>query len=164
MRISTVVAAVLALGAAAAAQQVTVTQAWVRGTLAGQTDTGAFMKLQAPQGVRLVGAVTPVAGVTEIHETKQEGHVTRMRAVPALELPPGRTVELAPGGYHVMLMDLRQPLRTGLKVPLSLRFESGDGEPFEVRVDLVVNARAGARAAPPRTGGSQGGHHGHPVH
>jgi copper(I)-binding protein len=79
----------------------------------GQKGTGAFMKLTAKDGAKLVGASSPVAGVTEVHEMKMEGDVMKMRAVPALDLPAGKPVELKPGGYHVMLMDLKAPLAKG---------------------------------------------------
>ncbi len=87
--------------------------AWVRSAVPGQHATGAFMKITAPRPMQLVGVATPVAGVAEVHEMKMEGDVMKMRAVPALDLPAGRAVELKPGGYHLMLMELKQPLEAG---------------------------------------------------
>ena len=66
--------------------------AWARATVQGQQGTGAFMNITAAQGTRLVGVSTPVAGVAEVHEMKMDGDVMKMRAVPALELPAGKTV------------------------------------------------------------------------
>ena len=66
------------------------------------------MQLSAPEDLRLVQVQSPVAGVVEIHEMKMDGGVMRMRPIAALELPANRTVELKPGGYHVMLMDLKR--------------------------------------------------------
>jgi len=85
-----------------------------------------------------VSASTPVAAVVEIHEMKMEGDVMRMRAVPRLELPADRTVELKPGGYHVMLMELKQPLRKGDVVPITLNVQGRDGktEAIEVRAEV----------------------------
>lgn len=135
---------VLAPGVAA----VDVRDAWIRASVPGQSGTGAFMKLSAPAGARLVGAATPVAGVAEVHEMKMEGDTMRMRAVSRLELPARQTVELKPGGYHLMLMDLKQPLRKDNTVPLTLRFEDAKGQ--KSTLELKVPVLAGA-AAP--TGG-----------
>ena len=87
--------------------------AWVRGTVAGQTTSGAFMELKSAGGAVLVGAESPAAGAVEIHEMNMDGNVMRMRAVPRIDLPAGKSVELKPGGYHVMLMQLKQPLKVG---------------------------------------------------
>jgi copper(I)-binding protein len=127
----------LALGAAAHAQT-SVTGAWVRGTVGGQKATGAFMKLQHPTGAALVSAASPVAGVVEIHEMRMEKDVMRMRAIPRLELPANQAVELKPGGYHVMLMDLKQPLKKGDVVPITLSVQGRDGktESIEVRAEV----------------------------
>jgi copper(I)-binding protein len=116
------------------AAQVTVTDPWVRGTVAGQMATGAFMKLQSAKDARLIEASSPVAGVVEIHEMAMENNVMRMRAVNALALPAGRAVELKPGGYHVMLMDLKQQMKEGEVVPVTLVVESaGKRETIEVK-------------------------------
>ena len=86
-----------------AAQTVEVKDAWVRTSVPGQMATGAFMKITSKEGAKLVGASSPVAGVAEVHEMKMEGNVMKMNAVAGgLELPAGKTVELKPGGYHVM--------------------------------------------------------------
>ena len=122
-----------------AAAQVTVTDPWVRGTVAGQLATGAFMKLQSAKDARLVEAASPVAGVVEIHEMAMENNIMRMRAVPALSLPAGRTVELKPGGYHVMLMDLKQQMKEGEVVPVTLTVESG-GKRETIEVKAPVRA------------------------
>ena len=99
---------------------------WVRGTVAGQTATGAFMEITSKSGASLVGAASPVAGVTEVHEMKMDGGVMKMRAVARLDLPAGKPVILGPGGYHVMLMNLKQMIKTGDSVPLTLQFEGKD--------------------------------------
>jgi len=90
-----------------ASAQVDVSQAWVRATVAQQKATGAFLQLKAKSDSRLVEARSPVAGVVEIHEMAMDGSVMKMRAVPGLDLPAGKSVELKPGGYHIMLMDLK---------------------------------------------------------
>ena len=131
---------VLAQGVAA----VDVKDAWTRQTVPGQSGTGAFMKLSAPSGERLVGATTPV----EVHEMKLEGDTMKMRPLPGgLGLPPRQTLELKPSGYHLMLMDLKQPLSKGSMVPLTLRFEDAKGAKSSLELNVPVGAPAGAPAA-----------------
>lgn len=133
--------AVLAAGvfaSAAALAQVTVQDAWVRGTVPGQTATGAFMTLQAADGAKLVGVSTPVAGTAEIHEMKMDGNVMHMRAVPALDLPKGQAVQLKPGSYHLMLMDLKQPLAKDTTVPITLKVELANKRVVEQNVEAKV--------------------------
>ena len=117
---------------------VTIKDAWVRTTVPGQKATGAFMKITAKEGMRLVGASTPVAGVAEVHEMKMDGDVMKMRAVPVLELPAGKTVELKPGGYHVMLMDLKAALPKDSTVPLTLLFKDAKGVESKMELKLPV--------------------------
>jgi copper(I)-binding protein len=114
--------------------------AWVRSSVPGQQGTGAFMKLTAVQAMQLVGVTTPVAGTAEVHEMKMDGEVMRMRAVPQLDLPAGRTVELKPGGYHVMLMDLKQPLTPGSTVPLTLLLRDAKGVESKLELKVPVTA------------------------
>ncbi|MDA7417383.1 copper chaperone PCu(A)C [Xenophilus arseniciresistens] len=143
--------ALLGLGAAAQAQ-VSVTQPWVRATVAQQQATGAFMQLQSPTATRLVGVSTPLTAVAELHEMAMQGDVMRMRHVPVLELPAGKAVELRPGGHHLMLMNLKAQVKEGQTVPLTLTFESPDGKRETVQVQAPVRALT-AQAA--------GGHAGH---
>ncbi len=100
-----------------AAAQIAVADPWVRGTVAGQKATGAFMQLKSSTDTALVGAASPVAKIVEIHEMKMEGGMMKMSAIDKLPLPAGKTVDLKPGGYHVMLMDLTQELKDGQTVP-----------------------------------------------
>jgi copper(I)-binding protein len=132
--------------AMAPGQAVQVKDAWVRPTVAGQKSSGAYMKLTAKTTQRLVGISTPVAGVAEVHDMKMEGDVMKMRALPALDLPAGKTVELKSGGYHVMLMDLKQPLAAGGTVPLTLLFKDARG--VESKVTLNAPVAASAPSAP----------------
>lgn len=137
-----------ALFAAVAHAQVDVKDAWVRTAVPGQSGTGAFMSLTARDGTKLVGASSPVAGVTEVHEMKMEGDVMRMRAVPALDLPAGKTVQLKPGGYHIMLMELKQALPKGSTVPLTLTFRDAKGQENKLEVKLPVAATVPGAAMP----------------
>ena len=133
-------------GATAQAQSVHVSDAWVRSTVAGQKGSGAFMNLTASAGTRLVGVASPLAGVAEVHEMKMDGDVMKMRAVPVLDLPAGQTVQLKPGGYHVMLMDLKQTLPRGSTVPLTLFFKDSKG--VESRMDVKLPVAPVSPAAP----------------
>ena len=133
---ATLVAAFASAPAWAQTAAVKVEGAWARASVQGQKGTGAFMRLTAPDGARLVRAESPAAGVTEVHEMKMDGDIMKMRAVPALDLPAGKTVELKPGGYHVMLLDLKAPLAKGASVPLTLVFQDAKG--VESKLDLTV--------------------------
>jgi periplasmic copper chaperone A len=130
--------------------QTTVKDAWVRGTVAQQTATGLFAKITSASGGRLVSASSTVAAVVEIHEMSMQGDVMRMRAIPGLDLPPGKTVELKPGGYHVMLMGLKQSLKAGETVPVTLVVEGAGGKREAIDVKAAVR--------PLDAGGSMGGH------
>ena len=123
-----------------AVAQVAVTEAWVRGTVAGQMSTGAFMRLTSPADITLVGVASAAAKVVEIHEMKLEGGMMKMSAVTRLPLAAGKVVELKPGGYHVMLMGLAQPLKEGDTVPLSLTFEDKAGAKQMIVVKAPVRA------------------------
>ena len=142
IHITTLLAALLAGNAMAQTPAVKVEGAWARASVPGQMGTGAFMKLTAKDGAKLVGASSPVAGVTEVHEMKMEGDVMKMRAVPAIDLPAGKAVELKPGGYHVMLMDLKAPLATNTTVPLTLTFKDAKGVESRLELKVPVAARA----------------------
>jgi copper(I)-binding protein len=134
------VAAAAASFAAAAAAQVAVSDPWVRGTVPGQTTTGAFMQLKASADATLVGASSPVAQIVEIHQMKTDGGMMKMSAIERLPVPAGKTVELAPGGYHVMLMGIAKPLKDGDTVPLTLTFEDKAGKKTNVEVKAPVKA------------------------
>lgn len=137
--------AAAACAAGLAQAQVSVDEAWVRATVPQQKATGAFMKLSAAKDSRLVSVSSPAAPVAEIHEMALQDNVMRMRQVPGVELPAGKTVELRPGGYHIMLMDLPRQMQAGETVPLTLVFEGKDGkrETREVQAPVrPVNASA----------------------
>ncbi len=125
--------------------QVTVTDAWVRGTVPSQTVTGAFMKLHSAKDAAVVSAESPAAGTVEMHEMRMENDVARMRHIDRLPLSAGETVELRPGGYHLMLIDLKQALKTGDRVPLTLKIEQSDGSVRQLAVEASVRALGSAR-------------------
>ncbi|MEN9618640.1 MAG: hypothetical protein RL406_877 [Pseudomonadota bacterium] len=125
------------------AQNVTITDAWARATVQGQKATGAFMTITAKDNAKLVGVSSPVAGVAEIHEMKMDKDVMRMAALPnGLDLPAGKAVELKPGGYHVMLMDLKAPLVKDTTVPVTLTFQDAKGVKSSVALKVQVGMQA----------------------
>ncbi|MBY0409619.1 MAG: copper chaperone PCu(A)C [Burkholderiaceae bacterium] len=133
--------------------------AWARASVQGQKATGAFMRLTAKEGTRLLRVESPAAGIAEVHEMKMDGDIMRMRAVPTLDLPAGKTVELKPGGYHVMLLDLKAPLAKDTSVPMTLVFQDAKG--VETKLDLNVpvgTAAPGATAGGGAAGGMGQGH------
>ena len=142
----TLVAALLVFASIPAIADVSIADAWVRATVPQQKATGAFMRLTSDTNARLVAANSPVAGVVEIHEMVMDGNVMKMNAIPGLDLPAGKTIELKPGGYHVMLMDLKQQVKDGEEVPVSIVVEAADGarETIELKAPArPLNAAAG---------------------
>ena len=137
IRTPLLVAALILAGAAHA--QVTIQDPWVRGTVAQQKASGLFAVITSTNGGKLVAGSSPVAGVVEIHEMKMEGSTMKMREVAGgLPLPAGQAVSLQPGGYHVMLMDLKQQLKAGDTVPVTLVIEGADGQRQNVEVQAPV--------------------------
>jgi copper(I)-binding protein len=140
---------------------VDVKDAWVRSTVPGQKGTGAFMKITAKDGTKLVGVSSPVAGVGEVHEMKMDGDVMKMRALASLDLPAGKAVELKPGGYHVMLMDLKQPLAKDSKVPLTLLFKDAKGVESKLELSVPVSTVAPGMSGSGAASGVGAGAHKH---
>lgn len=128
------------LGAASTVSaQVKVENAWVRTTVAGQQATGAFMKISSVEAVKLTVISSAVAKTNEIHEMKMEGDIMKMRAVPnGLEIPANTPVELKSGGYHLMMMELKQTIKSGETVPIELQFTNAKGN----KQTVLVNAKA----------------------
>jgi copper(I)-binding protein len=124
-------------------------QPWARATAPQQKVGGAYVTLTSPIDDRLVGVSSPVAGRVEVHEMTMEGSVMRMREVAGgLPLPAGKTVALAPGGYHIMLMDLRKPLIAGQVIALQLRFEHA--APLELEAPIAPVGAQGPGAGQAR--------------
>ena len=148
-------AAMVVITAAPAAAQITVKEPWVRATVAAQKATGAFMQISSVSDAKLVEAKSPAAGIVEIHEMKMDHNVMKMRAVSGVALPAGKMVELKPGGYHVMMMDLKAQVKEGDTVPLTLVFEGKDKKRESVEVKAVVKSLTASAAK------SEMGHEGH---
>ena len=125
------------------AQNVAAKDAWVRTSVPGQKASGAFMTLTAKAATRLVSIATPVAGLAQVHEMKLDGDVMRMRALPeGLDLPAGKPVALAPGGNHVMLMDLKAALPKDSTIPMTLVFKDALGVESKLELKLPVATTA----------------------
>lgn len=141
-------AALSALSAAAA--DPTVTGAYAFATPASGKAGAAYVNITGSDSAdRLIGAASDIAKRVEIHEHQMTAGVMKMRRVEGgIDLPTGGTIEMAPGGYHVMLMGLNQQLEAGQMFPVTLTFESG----AEVVVDVMVKER------------SEAGHSGHSGH
>ena len=138
------------LGALAADAAVDVQNAWARATVKGQMATGAFMTLTAKEGATLVGVASPVAGVAQVHEMKMDAGVMKMAEVKGgLVLPAGKAVELKPGGFHLMLMDLKAPLAKDSNVPVTLIFKDAKGVESKLELTLPVAATAPGGMAKP---------------
>ncbi|MBL0421148.1 copper chaperone PCu(A)C [Ramlibacter sp. AW1] len=146
-RLPALVLSLLAVTANAQTAPVQVDGAWARASVPGQKSSGAFMRLTAREPLSLVGVQSPVAGVAEVHEMRLDGDVMRMRPLPSLPLPAGRIVELKPGGLHLMLMDLKEPLRAGTRVPVTLLVRDAQGVERRVELELPVATRAPGPAA-----------------
>jgi len=124
--------------AAPAAAQVTVKDPWIRATVPAARATGAFMQLQSAQDARLVEVRTPVAGMAEIHQMSMQGDRMMMSAVEGIDLPAGKPVALASGGYHIMLMDLKRQMKEGESVTLTLVVQKKDKKRESIDVQVPV--------------------------
>ncbi len=135
---------VASLGAFA---EVTVTQPWVRGTVAPQKTTGAFMKLMSTRDATLVAASSPAVKLVEIHEMTMVNKVMRMRPVAELTLPAGKEVELKPGGYHFMLMGIERQFKPGDVIAITLTVRERDGKTQTITVQAPVRDLTAPAAA-----------------
>jgi copper(I)-binding protein len=114
---------------------------WARATPPGAAVGGGYLVIRNKGAAadRLVGVSSPASARVEIHEMAMEKDVMRMREVKGVDVPAKKSVELKPGGYHLMLIELKAPLKPGDKVPVTLRFEKAG----EVKAELAVEAMGG---------------------
>ncbi|MGV8894311.1 MAG: copper chaperone PCu(A)C [Burkholderiaceae bacterium] len=141
-------ASLLALSAATALAQVEVEvkDSWVRATVLQQKTTGAFMQLTAKQDARLIEVRSSAASAVEIHQMSMNNNIMKMRAVPGLDLPAGKTIDLKPGGYHIMLINLKQQIKEGNLVPVTLVVEGKDKERQTIELQVPVRPLNSASA------------------
>ncbi|HEU0215839.1 MAG TPA: copper chaperone PCu(A)C [Stellaceae bacterium] len=129
---------VLVTGAALAQNgEVQITDAWARATPGGAQAAAAYVTLESPAGDRLTGVSTPAAHKADIHEMSMDNGVMKMRPVDGVDLPPGQKVTLKPGGYHIMLTGLANPLVEGQSFPLTLDFAKAGERQVAVTVQKV---------------------------
>ncbi len=147
-------AAMIAMPLAAFAQQsaIQVDHVWSRAAPAGHEGVVYLTITDTGPADTLTGVTTPVAAMAELHETVNDNGVMKMRAITSLPVTPGKPVTLAPGGYHIMLMDLKQPLKEGDSFPVTLSFAKAG----QVTATASV-AKAGAGAMPGMDHGSMSG-------
>ena len=112
----------------AGTKPVTVQDAWVRATAPGQKVGAAYMTLAYDENITLVAADADVAETVEIHSMEMKNGVMKMRSLENLPIQAGKPIKLAPNGLHLMLFDLKKPLKAGEKVALTLCFENKNGE------------------------------------
>lgn len=130
-------------------------QPWARATAPQQKVGGAYVMLTSPADDRLLGASSPIAGRAEVHEMQMDGTIMRMRELAdGLALPAGKAVALAPGGYHIMLVDLKQPLVAGQVIPMQLRFQTAP--PLDVQVKVEPAGASGPGVASGTVPGMEG--------
>jgi len=142
------------VASAAASGPIGVTHAWARATPPNAQSAAAYLTLtDAGSGDAVTGASTPVAGMAGLHETIDDGGVMKMRPIPQLTLEPGKSVTFAPGGMHIMLTDLRQPLKAGDHFPLTLTFAHAP----PLTVDVAIEAIGAGGAAMSHDGMNMGG-------
>jgi hypothetical protein len=141
MNIRNVTAFVIAIGITLPAYaDVTITDAWVKATAPGQTTAAAYLKIKSDAPAKLIGISSPVAKAVQIHEIKVQDNVMHMRPIDSLDLPAGKTVELKPGAYHIMLENIAEPLKQGATVPLILTIEGTDMQRQSIEVKAEVRS------------------------
>jgi copper(I)-binding protein len=145
--------------ASTAVAQTTVSEPWVRATVPAQKASGAFMQVRSADAARLVSASSPAAKSVEIHKMEMVGQTMKMRQVDGIDLPAGETVNLASGGYHIMLVGLTKQLKEGENVPLSLVVQrKGKNETVVVNAPVKALTYAAPKTAAPAAEGHEHKH------
>lgn len=119
--------------------EVTVSNAWARATAPGQEVGAAYLSLKSDKPAKLVAIKSAVADSVEIHEMSTKNGVMKMRMLETLDLPAGKLVKLEPGGFHLMLVDLKKPLKAGENIEIVLTFKDGKGTGTQ-KIQLPVKA------------------------
>jgi copper(I)-binding protein len=120
-------------------QSLRIVHPFARATPPGAQSGGAYLTIEnsGTTAATLISAASPVAGAVELHQMAMDGGMMTMRAVRAVDVPPGGRLELKPGGYHIMLLDLKQPLKVGDKFPLKLSFQNLGTVEIAVEVEAM---------------------------
>lgn len=141
-RILCTLSILLATLTAHANQPVALSHAWARATAPGQAVGAAYMALKSVTNLTLVKVESPIADSVEIHKMAMKNGVMEMRMLETLELPAGKVVKLEPGGFHLMLFDLKKPLKAGENIPLMLSFKDKSGKTSMLKIELPVKRSA----------------------
>lgn len=128
------------LATSAHAGDIAVTKAWARATAPGQEVGAAYFDIVSKSLAKIVKAESPAAASTEIHTMSMKNSVMEMRKIDSLELPAGKTVSLAPGGNHIMLIGLKKPLKEGDKIAVTLTLEKASKVQEKVEVSAEVKS------------------------
>ncbi len=137
--IALVAGVLLAMSAAAEDVGITVSDVWGRATAPGQDSGSVQFSIISKKEAKLVAVTSPVAGTVEIHSMAHEDGKMKMRAVESISLPAGKAVDLAKSGNHVMLLNLKQPLKAGDSVPLTLTIEFADKHKVTLDTKAGIN-------------------------
>lgn len=119
---------------------VTVSEVWIRTTVPGQKVAGAYLQLTSTEDAKLTGGTSSISEALELHEMSMQGDVMRMRRLDSIELPAGKKVELKPGGYHIMLMDIKSQIKEGDVIPLELIVTDRAGKTTSLRIEGFARA------------------------
>ncbi|HXU94108.1 MAG TPA: copper chaperone PCu(A)C [Gallionella sp.] len=147
LRIGALLAA-LSFNIGAYAGDIQVEGAWSRATAPGQADAMADLAITSKQAATLVGISSAACKSVELHSMTHEGGVMKMREVKTLELPAGKRVSLSEGGYHLMLIGLKAPLKAGEAVPLTLKIKTAGKREVSVEAKAEVKPLAEPKAEP----------------
>ncbi len=149
-RIAIVLAALNGLPAAFAqkssAEAPQISDVWIKATIPGSNVSAAYLRIKSAKTVKLVKAETAVANIAELHSMNMKDGVMEMKAELAFNVPAGKTIELKPGGMHIMLMQVAKPIKAGDKVPLKLTFDTGGGNSLVMNVEAIARAQSAHHA------------------
>lgn len=133
--------------------EISISNAWVKPTVPGQPVAGGYMTLVSDKDIDILEVSSPVAGKAEIHSMSMENNIMRMKKLERLQLKAGKPVELKPGGFHIMLMELKHQIKEGETVPISFVSQDGTSKKSTVTVK--------AMATSPKATGSSHDEHAH---
>ncbi len=149
-RIAIVLAALNGLPAAFAqkssAEAPQISDVWVKATIPGSNVSAAYLRIKSAKTVKLVKAETAVANIAELHSMNMKDGVMEMKAESSFNVSAGKTIELKPGGMHIMLMQVAKPIKAGDKVPLTLTFDTGGGNSLVMNVEAIARAQSAHHA------------------
>ncbi len=149
-RIAIVLAALNGLPAAFAqkssAEAPQISDVWIKATIPGSNVSAAYLRIKSAKTVKLVKAETAVANIAELHSMNMKDGVMEMKAESSFNVSAGKTIELKPGGMHIMLMQVAKPIKAGDKVPLKLTFDTGGGNSLVMNVEAIARAQSAHHA------------------